>query len=161
MFVAFHLSHLRLLIAAGLITSVSGVMTAKAAEAFAGNSDAQKKARLSESYGHLPLRFEANQGQADKQVKFVSRGSNYALYLTGTDAVLALEKKVSTRASITDVVKMQLLGARADSNPVGAGLLSGTSNYFVGNDPSEWHTGVPTYSSERYRLRCAGCAHFD
>jgi hypothetical protein len=151
MFVNNQLSHLRLLLAAGLIVSVSGGITAKAAEALAGSIDAQKKARISESYGHLPLRFEANQGQADKQVKFLSRGSNYALYLTGTDAVLALEKKVSTHASMTDVVKMQLRGAHANSIPVGAGLLSGTSNYFLGNDPSQWHAGVPNYSSVRYR----------
>ena len=150
MYVNNKLSHLRLLLAAGLIASVSGVMTANAAEALPGSSDAQKKAQIVESYGHLPLRFEANQGQADKQVKFLSRGSNYALYLTGQDAVLALEKRVPRQASKTDVVKMQLVGALSNSNPAGAGLLPGTSNYFLGNDPSLWRTGVPTYSSVRY-----------
>jgi hypothetical protein len=37
----------------------------------------------------LPLAFEANQGQADAQVKFLSRGSNCTLFLTSTEAVLA------------------------------------------------------------------------
>jgi hypothetical protein len=50
------------------------------------------QARLSAAYGKLPLRFEANQGQADSQVKFLSRGSGYSLFLTHTEAVLALRR---------------------------------------------------------------------
>src|SRR5260370_38138563 len=45
-----------------------------------------------EAYGKLPLSFEANQGQSDSQVKFLSRGSGYSLFLTGNEAVLALKK---------------------------------------------------------------------
>src|SRR5438309_9005550 len=49
-------------------------------------------ARLSESYGKLPLRFEANRGQAHQDVSFLSRGAGYSLYLTGSEAVLVLAK---------------------------------------------------------------------
>ena len=42
------------------------------------------------TYGHLPLSFEANQGQTDPQVKFLSRGQGYNLFLTSTEAVLTL-----------------------------------------------------------------------
>jgi hypothetical protein len=48
-----------------------------------------------ESYGKLPLSFEINQGQTDSQVKFLSRGSGYSLFLTGNEAVLALRKSNS------------------------------------------------------------------
>src|SRR5215472_9373099 len=37
------------------------------------------RARAVESYGKLPLSFEANQGQTDRQVKFLSRGGGYSL----------------------------------------------------------------------------------
>jgi hypothetical protein len=37
---------------------------------------------LAPSYGKLPLSFEANQGQTDPQVKFLSRGKGYSLFLT-------------------------------------------------------------------------------
>lgn len=47
-------------------------------------------ARLVETYGKLPLSFEANQGQTGDQVKFVSRGPGYTLFLTPSEAVLAL-----------------------------------------------------------------------
>jgi hypothetical protein len=45
-----------------------------------------------QSYGNLPLSFEANQGQTDRQVRFLSRGSGYSLFLTGNEAVLSLRK---------------------------------------------------------------------
>src|SRR5437868_10920624 len=43
-----------------------------------------------ESYGKLPLSFEANLGQMDPSVKFLSRGSGYNLLLRGDEAVLTL-----------------------------------------------------------------------
>src|SRR5262245_36579320 len=48
-------------------------------------------AALRESFAQLPLSFEANQGQADAQVKFQARGPGYHLWLTGDEAVLALQ----------------------------------------------------------------------
>src|SRR5256885_7715007 len=45
---------------------------------------------LSEAYGKLPLYFEANRGQTDSQVKFLSRGRGYVLFLTSAEAVLVL-----------------------------------------------------------------------
>src|SRR3970282_389544 len=49
-------------------------------------------ARVDQTYGKLPLAFEVNQGQTDSQVKFLSRGRGYTLFLTPTEAVLALRK---------------------------------------------------------------------
>src|SRR3990170_1644941 len=43
-----------------------------------------------EAYRILPLRFEANQGQTDAQVQFLSHGPGYTLFLTSTEAVLSL-----------------------------------------------------------------------
>src|SRR5271163_2615243 len=82
------------------------------------------------NYGKLPLSFEANQGQSDPQVRFTSRGNGYSLFLTDSEAVLALSRKEGsksgeqkaalqarpgkTQAKVsfkTDVVRMQLAGA--------------------------------------------------
>src|SRR5947209_6639464 len=46
--------------------------------------------RLTDAYGKLPLGFEANEGQADPEVKFLSRGSGYTIFLTPTGATLRL-----------------------------------------------------------------------
>ena len=48
------------------------------------------RARLSSVYGQFPRRFEANQGQTNSQVKFLSRGQGYSLFLTDHEAVLLL-----------------------------------------------------------------------
>src|SRR2546425_2470067 len=37
------------------------------------------KPRLANTYGQMPLSFEANQGQTDRRVKFLSRGDGYTL----------------------------------------------------------------------------------
>jgi Bacterial Ig-like domain (group 3)/Beta-propeller repeat len=56
----------------------------------ASQADPKARARILDSYGKLPLSFEANHGQADGRVKFLSRTSAYTLFLTGDEAVLAL-----------------------------------------------------------------------
>src|SRR5437667_2604687 len=55
---------------------------------------ADTNARVSESYGKLPLQFEANRGQTHKDVRFLSRGAGYSLYLTAGEAVLVLSKPI-------------------------------------------------------------------
>jgi hypothetical protein len=45
---------------------------------------------LLNTYGKLPLSFEANHGQTDSQVKFLSQGHGYTVFLASTEAVLAL-----------------------------------------------------------------------
>src|SRR3989475_3948215 len=57
------------------------------------------QARLAESYGKLPLSFEANKGQTDRRVKFLSRGTGYTLFLTSDEAVLALGSRQSSVVS--------------------------------------------------------------
>ncbi len=56
----------------------------------AGTTKLQPK--LDANYGKLPLSFEANQGQTDPRVRFLARGSGYAIFLTDDEAVLTLRK---------------------------------------------------------------------
>jgi len=49
------------------------------------------RGKLAQAYARLPLSFEANTGQNDAGVKFMSRGAGYTLFLTGDGAVLALK----------------------------------------------------------------------
>ncbi len=105
-------------------------------------------ARLRADFGRLPLQFEANQGQTDARVQFVSRGPGYTLFLTGGDAVLRL-RGTSREAGSSAVVSMQLRGA-GQARGAGESPLPGTSNYLKGNDPSLWRVDVPTYQRVRY-----------
>ncbi len=49
-------------------------------------------AQLTAQYGKLPMSFEANRGQTDTEVRFLSRGPGYALFITPTEAVFSLRK---------------------------------------------------------------------
>jgi len=47
----------------------------------AGAPSTAIKQKVAEEYGKLPLSFEANHGQTDSKVKFLSRGPGYQLFL--------------------------------------------------------------------------------
>ncbi len=124
------------------------------------------------SYGKLPLRFELNRGQTDSQVKFLSRGSGYTLFLTPQEIVLSLQEGKSkvkrqkakgenqddlagSRTSnpephFQSVLRMRLIGVSPAPTLRGLDALPGKSNYFRGSDPRQWQTNVPNYSRVRY-----------
>ncbi len=142
------------------------------------DSAAIAKARGLEAFRKSPIAFEANQGQTDPRVKFVSRGAGYALFLTAGGAVMKLENGVkakqpniqpakspampyvggypaassavqSTRATEA-VLNMQLLGANQNAPVTASSQLPTTSNYFIGNDPARWRKNVPSFEKVRY-----------
>src|SRR5512145_1607004 len=76
------------------------------------------KQGIVETYGRLPMSFEVNQGQTDPQVRFLSRGSGYTLFLARTEAVLALRKATAQKSrQTTDVA---LAGLEPETAPVQA-----------------------------------------
>jgi hypothetical protein len=109
-------------------------------------------------YGNVPLSFEANQGQTDAQVRFLSHGSGYALFLTPTESVLSLQKQPAAGAApaAPAVLTMALAGADPAAQVVGLNELSGKINYLRGNDPSLWHSDIPTYAQVESRQVYAG-----
>src|SRR5712664_2336897 len=120
------------------------------------------------AYGKLPLSFEENQGQTAREVRYLSHGSGYELFLTPQEAVLALQpnvphdlsplhrtatlrapRKVRRTGEVT-AIRMRLEGANPDARIAGMDQHPGRANYFIGNDPKNWHTDVPSYSRVRY-----------
>src|SRR5262249_9459702 len=91
---------------------------------------------------------------------FLSRGPAYSLFLTSTEAVMAMgaEAKVGAIDPGGDatVVRMQYLGANATPEVTGLNELPGKVNYFVGEDSSQWQTNVPTYEQVAYHDLYAG-----
>jgi hypothetical protein len=164
MFADAQASSLRVLFVTGLIAATSFTSFAAIPASPSQKTSPEQTAQIEQSYGKLPLSFEANTGQADQRVKFLTLGSGYRLYLTGNEAVLALRRPVSgailsglqrklspIQESISsDVFEMRLAGASRNAKPMGEEQLPGTASYFIGNDPAKWHTGVPTYAKVRY-----------
>ena len=46
---------------------------------------------------------------------------------------------------------MQLIGSNPAAQPVGLDLQAGQSNYFVGNNPSQWITNIANYGQVEYQ----------
>ena len=112
-------------------------------------------AQIAEDYGKLPLHFEANRGQTDTEVKFLSHGPGYTLFLTPTEAVLALRQPSSESSSAegseqATTLRMQLSGANPNPSISGIAELSGKVNYLHGHDPAKWRTDIPTYARVEY-----------
>lgn len=127
-------------------------MTLKVSSSTEGNSganemtDANAPADVEQSFGKLPLAFEANEGQTDDAVQFMARGPGYGLFLTGERLALALDGPDETGFGL----HLVLDGANPEAQAEGIGRLPGTSNYFKGSDPQQWQTNVAQYRKVRY-----------
>jgi hypothetical protein len=139
------------------------------------NTDASHQ-RVLNAYSHLPLAFDANQGQTDPQVKYLARGNGYTLFLASNKAVLSMssvsesplrdamfrrymgitrwQKLMRQRARYAQtqmaVLNMEIVGANPHPQIAGQELLPGVTNYLIGNDPNKWRTRVPQYARVAY-----------
>jgi Beta-propeller repeat/Abnormal spindle-like microcephaly-assoc'd, ASPM-SPD-2-Hydin len=145
------------------VTPLPGV-----AAGVAGDASAEQRAKAAETYGRLPLAFEKNMGQTDAAVDYLSHGNGYELFLTRQEAVLALREPevaanpalrgrsmagetANLQADKSAILRMKFEGANENSQISGLQRLPGKIDYFTGNDPSKWHTDVPSYSRVEYR----------
>src|ERR1700735_3350072 len=76
-----------------------------------------------------PLSFEANRGQTDPAVNFLSRGDGYALFLTPNSAVFKLRS--CRENSAPSVVRMILAGAHPHARVSGASPMLGPDGSLV------------------------------
>lgn len=122
--------------------------------AFAAQTMARNPIKLSPkiSLARIPLSFEQNVGQTARPVRFLSRRPDYALFLTGTDAVMTLQRRVGNNAAsprgrfeagsskklmpklTTASLRLHLVGANAAPEVIGEDEQAGKSNYRFSND---------------------------
>jgi len=129
-----------------------------------GLNSEEPESRARSLFAGLPLMFEPNQGQgnldvSDPRAKFVARGSGYSLFLGSEGAILSMvshvrstlgDSKRQSRPGRVDSIQMKLVGANQNAAVTGADLLPSKRNYFIGNDPAKWRTGVPQFARVRY-----------
>ena len=131
--------------------------------------DDAAKIEVVEAYGKTPMGFEENLGQTDQQVKFMTRGLGYSLFLTPTEAVLSLSKQPAklkqdglgmnkpediqklAKATTSRALRMRMVGANPSPVMAGVDMQSGKGNYIRGNDQSQWKTGIRRYSRVHYK----------
>src|SRR5689334_918512 len=78
----------------------------------------------------MPLRFEANAGQADPEIQFTAWNGAGSVLLRAQGAIL--------KARGAPPVRVNLAGAIAPAAPEPMEPLASHSNYFIGRDPSKW-----------------------
>jgi hypothetical protein len=90
----------------------------------------------------LPLRFEANQGQFQSDVRFGARAGGYNLLLTSQGPQLSVAGAAP--------VAITLLNSNRSAAIEPLGPMTARTNYFVGSR-QDWHTGIASYNRVRYR----------
>ncbi len=119
-----------------------------AVKAKAAVSSAVSKADVQTRMASLPLVFEPNRGQTDSRFQFFARSNGYKAYLNGPTTALVFAADPKARQA--DVVSMKMVGANPAAKGRAEQPTGGVSNYYIGNDHSKWHTGIPNYAQVRY-----------
>src|SRR5258708_3392310 len=102
-----------------------------------------------QAFGALPLGFEENQGQTDRNARFVSRTAGYSVYLSEGELRVVFSPR--NKKQITgETIRIALVRAEKNVEPQGSDLLPGVTNYYLGNDPAKWRTNVRQYRQIRY-----------
>ncbi len=112
----------------------------------------------------LPLAFQANDGQAPAEVRYLATGRGYNFFVTSDGVTMVLEQKTVSGADQKDsisreysrqtsearTVRVRFAGAERNPQIDGVGLLTGKANYFLGSDPAKWRREIPMFSKVRY-----------
>lgn len=137
----------------------------------ARTGDAEKH-RAANALDKLPLRFEENQRQANYGSKFIARAAGFDFSIVPTEAVMhlhAMEKSTATPLTRigaeregakntlpasptprnTASLRLQLVSANRHARVIGENQLTTRTNYFIGNDATQWNRNVPNYARVR------------
>jgi len=137
--------------------------TAALGLALAIEAQAAPNAALARQYQAIlqdtPLCFEAISSRNGIS-QFRARGGHYDFQIGATETRVVLSRIESpsptsedshrhqlsgTRQVISRSVRMRLEGADPKAQLNGRDVLSGKINYLRGNDPEQWHVGIPTF----------------
>ena len=125
--------------------------------------------RLIDIQRGLNLSFEANQGQAPADTRFVARSRGSILQFTSSELRIIMpgpnHRKASpllawagraadllslTKKESNPVLVMKIPGNTAPASITGHGKQPGRIHYLRGNDPGQWRTNIPVYSMLKY-----------
>lgn len=91
----------------------------------------------------LPLRFEENSGQAGgSAVRFAASALSYRADF--------LDREVQFRFPEGKTVRMQFPGSASATSLSAEEEIEARTNYLLGNDPTQWRTGIRNFNRVRY-----------
>jgi hypothetical protein len=130
------------------------------------------QAQVMNRLGGTGLSFERNVGQTASGVDYLAHTGSGTVFLTPTAAVFAMQP-VEQAGSLLHgeqadsllyktagwkpaprqpgvALYMDIVGASPAGRAAGVNPLPGKVNYFIGNDPSKWHSNIPTFGRVEY-----------
>ncbi len=128
------------------LVAILGVVWLMVAQSLTGGTGASN-ASIQLDLSQLPLAFVPNAGQADPTVRFQAHDMGGTIFFTPEEVVLRLP----SAGDGPGVVRMRFEGANPAPAITGGERLPGTVNYFRGDDPAQWRTGLPTYAGVVYQ----------
>ena len=123
-------------------------------------------------WGKLPLSFVPNAGQADASVRFEVHSMGGTVSFAPDEVVLSLpapqdaarhqptldergnhvpKAQANANAPSSTAVRLRFDGAKTSPDIVSVDQLPGIANYYIGADPANWHTDLPTYAGITYQ----------
>lgn len=111
--------------------------------------------QVREQLSQIALVFQRNDGQVDSRVKYLVRSASRSIFFTADEVTYTFTEALSgdkpDAKARSLAIKQKFVGSGAGVFVEGVGELPSKVNYFIGNDPSNWQTGVPTFSSIVYK----------
>jgi hypothetical protein len=111
-----------------------------------------------ETFRKLPLSFIENQGQVGQRVKFYAKTPGTDIYFSARDLVLSLPPQPGREASARArqnrqgaLLRLVPEGMSPEARLVGVDRQEHRVNYFIGNAPGRWRTGLPTFRAVTYQ----------
>lgn len=116
---------------------------------------------LNDKINILPVLFEENKGQFGENVKFISRGNGFNLFLSSNETTFQISdahcegRKPNLRNQPVRPCKalfltMKMFGANTNAAMRGIDQAVTKSGYFIGNDQSKWLDDINNYNAVRY-----------
>jgi len=128
----------------------------------AAASNLDNNSQTMRSLSRMPLAFTANQGQWDEQIKFRANAGgatifNRTVQSEDSDPISIVDKRYGMmpdrqpKTVETMMIKANFISANSNLIIVGLDMMEYKCNYFIGNDPKQWHTDVPNYQAVVYK----------
>jgi len=117
----------------------------------AREASGNEKQRAMQAFDLSPAVFVENRGQWDESIRYGFDGKGTRVSFTDSGPVFQMIRSTGGGGKTAQTVfSASFIGART-VRPSGLDKSPSTTNYFLGNDPSKWRSGVPSYERIVYR----------
>jgi len=103
------------------------------------------------SFAHHPMMFVENQGQWDNHVLYMTRKQGMRAWLQKDGITFQFEKRKTQDHAQGVTMKMIFENASEYVSLAGEENQPTKHNFFIGEDRSQWRSGVPSYAQVIYR----------